>query len=556
MNDDKNRKQPAAVITVEGIGSYEVPTGTNLRETLRGEGVYVDGTCSDNGTCGRCVVRVISGDAGIPTLQETGLLGERSADHEHRLACRVTVGGDLNISIDRERMLEVDLTGRWKEVWGSPLWRPDLISPDGIGFGVAVDLGTTSIVAGLFDLSDTRPLDIKAAPNPHLPWGEDIITRLGAAAADSALALRLSGLIWTTVGELVRSLCLRSGVSIGRVTRVAAVGNSAVHHLSLGLPVKSLLIPPYVPFDGAARTDRALDLPFNMGLGRDAEVYFPPLLGGYAGSDALASILAVKNTGVKIGALIDVGTNTEIAVWNGDEILVATAPSGPAFEGGHIKSGMRAVEGAVWRVEIREGILLAEVIGEGTAKGVCGTGIVDAIASMLRSGIVDSTGLIVEGSHPRVKDGRFIISEGSANESDVEKNSVALEGEDVATVQKAKAAIAATFQLLLKSVGLDHRDLEQVYLAGAFGSRLNLANAVKVGLLPELAPDRYVLAGNTAMLGTSMILLSEKAQFEAEKLVEMTTHHSVAEDPDFEELFIDNLYFTCHHTGEDQECAR
>ncbi|MDF1525904.1 MAG: ASKHA domain-containing protein [bacterium] len=544
MNDDKNRKQPAAVVTVEGIGSYQVPTGRNLRETLRSEGVYVDGTCSDNGTCGRCVVRVVSGDAGKPTLQEAGLLGERSADHEHRLACRVIVNGDLNISIDQERMLEVDLTGRWKEVWGSPLWRPDLISTDGTGFGVAVDMGTTSIVAALFDMSHTRPLDIKSAPNPHLPWGEDIISRMDAADADSALVPRFSELIWTTVGELIRSLCLRSGVSIGRVTRVTAVGNSAVHHLSLGLPGKTLLLPPYVPFDGAARTDRALDLPFNMGLGRDAKVYFPPLVGGYAGSDALASTLAVKNTGVKIGALIDVGTNTEIAVWNGDEILVATAPSGPAFEGGHIKSGMRAVEGAVWRVEIKEGTLLTEVIGEGTAKGVCGTGIVDAIASMLRSGIVDSTGLIVEGSHPRVKDGKFVIGGEDARENDLEKNSVALKGEDVATVQKAKAAIAATFQLLLKSIGLDKRDLEQVYLAGAFGSRLNLANAVRIGLLPELPPDRYVLAGNTAMLGASMILLSEKAKFEGEKLVEKTIHHSVAGDPDFEDLFIDNLYFT------------
>jgi len=547
MNDDKNRKQPTAVITIEGLGSYEVPTGSNLRETLRGEGVYVDGTCSDNGTCGRCVVRVLSGDAGKPSMQETGLLGERSTDHEHRLACRVTVTGDLHISIDPERMLEVDLTGRWKEVWGSPLWRPDLISADGTGFGVAVDLGTTSIVAALFDLSHTRPLDIKAAPNPHLPWGEDIISRLDAAAGDSALARRLSEAIWTTVGELVRSLCLRSGVSTGRVTKVVAVGNSAVHHLSLGLPANSLLIPPYAPSDKAARTFRAQDLQVKAGLGKDAVVCFPSLVGGYAGSDALASILAAKNTGAKAGALIDVGTNTEIAVWNGDKILAATAPSGPAFEGGHIKSGMRAIEGAVWRVDIREKALLAEVIGKGPAKGVCGTGIVDAIAAMLREGIVDSTGLIVEGSHPRVRGGRFMISEKGTEEAleeNQDENEVVLEGEDVATVQKAKAAIAATFQLLLKNLGLDHRDLKHVYLAGAFGSRLNTANAVRIGLLPELGLDRYVLAGNTALLGSSMILLSEKAGQEAEKIVEMVTHHSVADDPDFEELFIDNLYFT------------
>lgn len=534
MTNVKSETRRPVLINVEGIGSYEVPTGSNLRETLRREGVYIDGTCSDNGTCGRCVVRIICGDAGEPSLQETGLLGERSADHEHRLACRVTVTGDLDISIDRERMLEVDSTGRWKEVWGSPLWRPDLISPDRIGFGVAVDLGTTSIVAGLFDMSGTRPLDIKAAANPHLPWGEDIISRLDAAAAGRDVMTKLKELIWKTVGDQVRSLCMRSGVSGGRITRMVVVGNSAVHHLALGLPTDSLLTPPYLPSVRSSVVLSALELPISIQLGHEAVVYFPPLAGGYAGSDALASLLAAKSTGMKKGALLDVGTNTEIAVWNGDKIMVATAPSGPAFEGGHIKSGMRAEEGAVWSVEIEGGDLRYEVIGKGPAKGICGTGIVDAIASMLRCGIVDSTGLIIEGSHPFVSGGRFVVAD---------KNNVALEGKDVATVQKAKAAIAATFQLLLKRMDLEYRDLECVYLAGAFGSRLNLANAVRIGLLPELAPDHYVLAGNTALLGACMILLSEKAQLETERLSLITNHHSVADDSDFEELFIDNLYF-------------
>ena len=543
MNDVKSDTQRSVLIKVEGIGSYEVPTGSNLRETLRREGVYIDGTCSDNGTCGRCVVRVTRGDAGEPSLQETGLLGERSADHEHRLACRVTVNGDLDISIDRERMLEVDTTGRWKEVWGSPLWRPDLISPDRNGYGVAVDLGTTSIVAGLFDMSNARPLDIKASANPHLPWGEDIISRLDSANAGVDVVTRLKELIWETVGDQVRSLCLRSGVSGGRITRMVVVGNSAVHHLSLGLPTDSLLTPPYSPSERSPMVLPASELPISMQLGHETVIYFPPLAGGYAGSDALASLFAARETGVKKGALVDVGTNTEIAVWNGDKIILATAPSGPAFEGGHIRSGMRAEEGAVWRVEIKDGDFLHEVIGEGPAKGVCGTGIVDAIASMLRCGIVDHTGLMVEGSHPLVKGGRFVFRDTSTDAS-ADENSVALDGEDVATVQKAKAAIAATLQLLLKVMGMEYRDLERVYLAGAFGSRLNLANAIRIGLLPELSLDHYVLSGNTALLGASMILLSEKAQFETERIGQMATHHSVAEDQDFEELFIDNLYFT------------
>ena len=539
MTTGKDEKGREALITVEDIGSFEVFTGSNLRATLRQEGVYVDGTCSDNGTCGRCIVRINGGDAGEPSSQETGLLGERAADQEHRLACCITVSGDLGISIDREQLLEVDTTGRWKEVWGSPLWRPDLISPDHSGFGVAVDLGTTSIVAGLFDMSVTRPLDIKAAANPHLPWGEDIISRLDSAAGDQDVVTKMKELIWETVGDQIRSLCMRNGVSAGRITRVVVVANSAVHHLALGLPTSSLLTPPYSPSEKSRLTLSASELPISIKLARDAVINFPPLVGGYAGSDVMVSLLAAREEGVKSGALIDVGTNTEIAVWEGDKILVATAPSGPAFEGGHIRSGMRAEEGAVWRVAIKDGELKFDTIGEGPARGICGTGIVDAIASMVRCGIVDSTGLIVEGSHPQVKDGEFVIS----REPDV-----SLEGEDVATVQKAKAAIAATFQLLLKKMDLEYGDLERVYLAGAFGSRLDVANAVRIGLLPdlstELSPDRYVLAGNTALLGASMILLSDKAQEDTERISMKVKHLSVADDSDFEEMFIDMLYFS------------
>jgi len=534
MARDKNITKRTALIAVEGIGTYEVPTGSNLRETLRREGVFIDGTCADKGICGRCVVRVMAGDPGEPSLQEAGLLSAKSADRKLRLACRITVKGDLSISVDKEHTLEIDRTGRWKEVWGSPLWMPELIHRDGDGSGIAVDLGTTSIAACLLDLSGARPLDIQTAANPQMPWGEEIISRLDAARRDGEVARKLRDLVWSTIRDQVRSLCSRNGVSSGRISRMVVVGNSAMNHLSLYLPVEDLLTPPYSPHSKAPALLSAGQLPVSLGINREAMVYFPPLLGGYAGSDALASLLAVGNARVDTGAFLDVGTNTEIAVWKKGAAVVATAPSGPAFEGGHIRHGMRAEEGAVWKIAIDNENVDFEVVGGGRARGICGTGMIDAIASMLRQGILEPSGLMVAGSHPQVIGGAFVLPGGEG---------ISLEAEDVATIQKAKSAVASTFQVLLKALDAEEEELDRVFLAGAFGSRLSIINAVTTGLLPPLAADRYVLAGNTALVGASMMLLSKEERLKGEHLSRTTRHHNAAEDPDFEDYFFDNLYF-------------
>ncbi|MGD8353475.1 MAG: 2Fe-2S iron-sulfur cluster-binding protein, partial [Pseudomonadota bacterium] len=254
MSEPENKDRRSAALNVDDIGTFEVPLGLNLREALRREGVYLDGTCSDNGTCGRCVVRVIKGDAGQPSTQERGLLGEKAVTEGKRLSCRIRVSGDLRILVDPEHMLELDRTGKWKEVWDSPLWRPDLFTADRSGYGIAVDIGTSSVVSSLLDLSLGRPMDLKTAANPQMPWGEDIISRLDKAAADPVTADRLRRLIWETIARQVRSLCLRNGISGGRIGQMVIVGNSAMHHLAIGAPARELILPPYSPADRSAVT--------------------------------------------------------------------------------------------------------------------------------------------------------------------------------------------------------------------------------------------------------------------------------------------------------------
>ena len=534
MKPGTEQNNTHATITVENVGSFRVATGLNLREALRVEGLYLDGSCGDRGTCGRCVIRVVSGDAGDSSPSETGMLGAESVSAGQRLACRVTVISDLSIAVDPERILEMDRTGRWKDVHGSPLFNPARLHLDGDGYGVAVDLGTTSIAAALYELATGRLLDFRTAANPQLPWGDEIITRLEVAARDLETAESLRDLVWEIVRGMVRSLARRSSVSMGQIARVVVVANSAVHHLALGMDLAPLLTPPFAPAASGAVSFPASGSPFEVPCGKDAMVYFPALIGGYAGSDALVSLLAAQSSGIQKGAIIDVGTNTEIAVWGNGRATVATAPSGPAFEGGHIRSGMRAEEGAVWRVHLSEDGIEFDVIGDVEPRGICGTGIVDAVAGMVARQVVDRTGLVKKGAHPALVEEGLVLHR---------PNGVILEPGDIATIQKAKAAIAATFQTVLEAAGLSASDLELVYLAGAFGSRLNVQSAVDIGLFPVIPMDRYILAGNTAMVGASMVLLSRDAGKVADDLAQTAVHVSVAENPDFEERFIENLFF-------------
>lgn len=534
MPGDQTSKSAIATITVTDIGSFTVSIGLNLRETLRREGIYIDGTCADQGKCGRCVVRILSGKTNTPSPQEKGILGEGSIGSNERLACRITVQDNMEVSIAGERILKIEKAGLWKEVWDSPLWLPASYPLTGEGFGIALDLGTTSLAVALYDLATGRPIDLTSAANPQMTWGDEIISRLDAVAKEPDIADTLRDILWEKVQNLVRTLCLRSGISPGRITRGVAVGNSAINHLALGLPVQSLLTPPYAPCDPESKDLRASDSLLGLKLNGNARIYFPPLIGGYAGSDALVSLLAVRSREVRRGALVDVGTNTEITIWDGDRYILATAPSGPAFEGGHIRSGMRAVEGAISKVKLTDQYVDTEVIGGGQAKGICGTGIVDAVAEMLTRDLIDGSGLMRKGSHPRLTDEGLVLDESSR---------VTLQPEDIATVQKAKAAIAATVDVLLGRLNMRAQDLDEVFLAGAFGSRLNPGNAFSIGLLPPIRPERFMAVGNAALLGASLVLLSDIAREEMERLVQAVEHISVAEDARFEELFLDNLYF-------------
>lgn len=521
-------------VQVEGIGTFLVPTEMNLRQGLRREGIYLDGTCADQGRCGRCVIRVIQGDPGQAGDLEQRLLGHELLAQGNRLACTVYPSADLTIVIDPDSILELDRTGRWKETWGSALWQPERFLSSYDGLGVAVDLGTTSIASVLFDLERSRPLDILASANPQEPWGEEVLSRLAAARGDRDTAKQLQNVLFDTVSNHLRRLCSRNGVSTRNIKRVVLVGNSAIHHLGLGLEVSSLLTAPFTTSELGERTLSPHELPLKADLGSEARFVFPPLLGGFVGSDLTAALLAARAAGKSSGIIMDTGTNSEIAVWGQKRILVSSAAAGPAFEGGHIRCGMKAEEGAIYRVALTDDGIEYEVIGGGEPAGICGTGILDIVSEMVKRGLVDATGRVMKDVHPCQKGDVLVVDENSG---------VVFVPRDVETVQKAKAALAAVLDLLLKRMNVQAAGIGAFYLAGAFGGRLNTASARAIGLLPPLQKNSYVLAGNASLVGASFILVSREAQQESRRLARSVEHLSVADDPAFEELYLENLFF-------------
>ncbi len=534
-------------VTVQGVGRFVLPAGERLRAALRREGVIIDGACLDAGTCGRCAVRVTAGDPGVPGAQETGLLRVRGREGiGWRLACQVSLAGDISLEVERDNLLEVEPAGRWKETWESPLWDlsrfpidPAPPSP----YGVALDLGTTALAAALFDLSSARPVDLVARANPQMALGADVLTRLQAAREGLHHAGELREGLWRAAGGMVRALCARNGLSPVSIRQVTAVGNSAMRQLALGRSPGELLKPPFEVSDRGPAV-----MPFS-GLGWEGEgkVFFPAVLGGFVGSDALAALLAATggrksaDLGTKAGMLLDIGTNCEIIAWGPRGIFAASAPAGPAFEGGRISRGMRAEEGAIFRVRLNERTVENEVIGGGHPRGICGSGLVDAAAELARRLLLDRRGLMRPGAHPALSPRGLILDQAG---------DILLTPADLAELQKAKAAISAGIEVLLSTLDLGPSTLDlgpwildKVYLAGAFGSRLDVDSAVRIGLLPDLPRARFLACGNAALAGAAYLLLSSAARAEAERLASRVTHVSLSEDPVFAERYLDRLPF-------------
>jgi uncharacterized 2Fe-2S/4Fe-4S cluster protein (DUF4445 family) len=393
--------------------------------------------------------------------------------------------------------------------------------------------------------------------NAQQPFGGDVITRISATMMDKDALEMLRDAAGRTLAELAGQVCREAGVDPAHVYEVAVAGNATMTALALGIDPEPLGVAPFVM--SAAQPPSVLASDIGLSLHPRARAFFFPALGAYVGGDIVAGMLASgMDRDKRTRLFIDVGTNCEIVLSDGETILSTAAPAGPAFEGGAIRCGMRAADGAIEVIKVDahatgdDPAVTLGVIGDVEAKGLCGSGLVDAVAELVRVGLLDSTGRLVADEDAKEiapaladrltfvgKERVFVLHWRGGDPAD----SVFLSQRDVRELQFAKAAISTGWSLLLEELGLEHRDVQQVLLAGSFGSYLSPASAVRIGLVPQLPVLRIVAAGNVAGEGAKMALLSVRERAGALALLEEVTYVELSDRPDFNDAFVEQLSF-------------
>jgi len=415
--------------------------------------------------------------------------------------------------------------------------------PPGSGLvGLAVDIGTTKLAGYLVDLSAGDILAKLGAMNPQIGFGEDVVSRIVYANQGEGQRSTLRERLVDTLQGMIDEMCLQAEVSRQQIVEAVVVGNTAMHHLFLGLPVRQLALSPYVPAVSEAVEVRAGELGLELAPG--AQVYLPPNIAGFVGADHVAMVLA---TGVWQASdtvlALDIGTNTEVSLAVAGRLLSCSCASGPAFEGAHIQEGMRAAPGAIERLQISGGQVRYQTIDGAPAVGICGSGILDAVAEMLGAGMINGTGRL-HRDHPlvRMTDGRPELLLTPADKSGHGREIVVTQ-KDVHEIQLAKGAIRAGIELLLDEAGLQAGQIDRFIVAGAFGTYIDVRNAIRVGMFPDLPLERFSQVGNAAGAGARQLLLSGKARRLAEEFSRKVEYVELARHPRFSEKFLEGMGF-------------
>jgi len=526
-----------------GPRCIEIPPGLTILEAARLAGLNLAAPCGGAGRCGKCLVKITS-------VQE---------EHSPQwvLACQTTVRNSMNVELPASSLLILE-KGQMRPVALEPAvfmdhgvvkHRAGIPMENSVAgeplLGLAVDLGTTTLVGYLYDLTSGQPLAVASRENGQLSYGADVISRLAYALQGGVYYRELRQALAASLDQLVLDCCRLAGVHPCSIREIVTVGNTPMIHLLVNLPVQGLAAAPFQPAAKGPFYRNASELGLTSVAG--AVCYLPPLIGGFVGSDALAAALAqgfgLPAAGTEL--LVDIGTNGEILLQAGDQLLAASAPAGPALEGGNIQCGMPAATGAISKVTMDYDVHPV-VIGDGQPVGICGSGLVDAVAEMLRLHLIDSSGRLVNPSElPPVISFKIKqkLRQNAQNNRFTLSGDIYLDQRDIRQVQLAKAAVAAGIKVVLAEAGLGADALDALWLAGGFGNYLNPANALRIGLLGEVDCSKIHQVGNAAGSGAVMMLLSFAARGRAEALSGRFKHLELASDERYQEIFIRQLNF-------------
>ena len=565
----------------------------DLLDAARRCGVGVEDLCDGRGTCGKCKVIVRRGREFVGASDEAS--AELSDEDRRRgvvLACRTHVTGEgaviLEIPAEAQRsqqrlqtsgfmppfrpapsirtvalrtatpegirragyVLDRTALAELREK-GAPspkggrgvLWRDRrilaVLGRSARPLGMAFDIGSTKVAGFLMDLASGRTLETASAPNPQISHGEDIMSRLSFSMQSRANEGILHDEIIECLNGLITRACALAKVRADSVFQITAVGNTAMHHLFLGLPTEGLARAPYYPASTKAEERRAADL--GLRVHPAARVTVPPVVAAFVGSDLVAGVLATRMHRARgLRVFIDVGTNTEICAGDRERLVACSTPSGPAFEGAHIRFGMRAADGAVERVSIDPDSLEPSIrtIGKMKPRGLCGSALIDLIADLSLTGLISPQGRFRKVESPWVTDRGYIVVR--AENTSIGQD-ILLMQEDIGQLQLAKAAVHTGIDIILSELKASPSDIQALYVAGAFGTYIAPESARAAGMIPDIALDRVRFVGNTAGSGARLVLASRRERQEMARLARTIAHLSLAGDPRFSIAFASSL---------------
>lgn len=588
---------------------YVLP-GTLLLEAAGRAGIVLQTPCGGKGTCGKCKVRIAKGKCNPSGSDGCGLTADQLADG-YRLACQSHVESSLVVDIPVESLFETKhqiLTGdtgemsdllpsvqkkyfelpppasddarsdieRFRSVTGclsvpfslmqklpvflrSNDWKGTAVSISGhlagleVGdtskesFGVAADLGTTTIVATLFDLNTGESCAVASTMNPQIGFGDDVIARISRVMDDKSALAELQQSVIKALNGLIQSMTQESKIPARRIYEVVVAGNSTMQHMLCGLDPSSLGEVPFVQVVNDSLCVPASRL--GIAVNPAADVFVFPQIGGFVGGDTVAGVLASRMDEVSAPTLlVDIGTNGEIVLAHSGKIESTSTAAGPAFEGARIVQGMRATSGAIEKVMIKDGDVLLNVIGNTKPVGICGTALIDAVAELLRCGVIEDTGRILEPDDApeklsaKIRD-RLTPINGETNfllvpaEQTASGEPIYIWQKDVRELQLAAGAIRAGINILMRRAKVDPSQLDSVLLAGAFGNFIRRNNARRIGLLPQVSCNRIRFIGNAASMGAKLALLSRRDRVRAEEIMHKSEHIDLSLDSEFQMEF-------------------
>ena len=530
-------------VTERGSWTEYLP-GETVGELLLRQGIYIDQPCGGTGLCGKCRV-ILSGTIPEPTSKEKKIFSEEELSSGFRLACQAKASGGMEVTIPAQDSQSIKVLDTFENSNNTYT-----ASHGDDGSGIAVDIGTTTIVVYLVNLGTGMTLAATSAINPQTSFGADVISRISYIGDDPDKLSQLQRAVTKRINSLIKEVFSKTGRKPSAKDSMAVAGNTTMEHIFAGVSPESIGRSPFEPQFYDSLELEASELGINAEKG--VKVKLLPNIYGFVGGDIVSGIIYTgMHKSKELSLLVDIGTNNEMVLGNNDFMLCCSAAAGPALEGAKIKMGMRAAPGAIDSVKKNGRGISITTIGDMPPVGICGSGLVDAISELLKAGVITQSGRFADKEAleehlssrfkgNKGKDLSFIL----AAEGEYGNNpEVGITQKDIREIQLAKGAIAAGAQILLDVAGKKLDQIKNVYLAGAFGNYIDIENAVRISILPDVPRERIHPVGNSAGAGACLMLKDPSLWDTAAHIIKRAEHIELANHKDFQEIFVASMTF-------------